>query len=346
MNTAPVDLSIILVTYRTREVVRDCLRSLFHAGGLDGVPTAEVILVDNASDDGTAEMVQREFPQVRLIESAENLGFARANNRGIAESRGRLVLLLNPDTLVPRGELAKCIAFLDGCDAKSAAMTCRVESVDGTLQRDCSRRLITPFSECCRALLLDRIAPGSDWLNRETMPRWDRSDARPVECLLGAFMLMRRDALEQIGGLDERFFLMYEEVDWCRRARDAGRTLWFWPGASITHLGGESWKQDPVATFAVTHVSAMQYFEKHHPHAKGIVRLVSRAAMELKIGLLRLSLLRRAGDPLSLRRLEMARAARYALKTGSLVPAARPGSSSSGSDGTGSSAVSVGAAAQ
>lgn len=318
-NTPSPDLSIILVTYRTRDVVRDCLRSLYAGGGLRAVTAAEVILVDNASGDGTVEMVRREFPQVRCIESGGNLGFARANNLGIKEARGRLVLLLNPDTLVPDGVLQKCVSFLDGCDTKAAAMTCRVESADGTLQRDCSRRLVTPWSECCRALLLDRLFPRSDLFNREPMVRWDRRDARAVECLLGAFMLIRRDALEQIGALDERFFLMYEEVDWCRRAREAGRTLWFWPGASITHLGGESWKQDRVTTFAASHVSAMQYFEKHHPNALGTVRFVSRVGMEIKIGILRLNLLRRRGDEFSLSRLQMARAARRALKTGAVT---------------------------
>lgn len=318
--TPEIDLSVIIVSFRTRAQVRDCLNSLFAGGGLRGL-CAEVIVVDNASGDGTTETIRAEFPAVRLIESAENLGFARANNRGIAEASGRAVLLLNPDTLVPEGVLQRCVAFLDSRDAATAAMTCRVESPDGTLQRDCSRRLITPWSECCRALLLDRVFPRSDLFNREPMVRWDRSDARPVECLIGAFMLIRRAALDTIGGLDERFFLMYEDVDWCRRAADAGKTLYFWPGAHIVHLGGESWKQDRVATFANTHVSAITYFAKHHPRAVGPVRLVSRIGMEVKIALLRLSLLRRSstGAAETRERLEMARAARRALKTGALL---------------------------
>jgi hypothetical protein len=319
-NAGAPDLSIVVVTHRTATDVRNCLVSLLHDGGMDGLDAhSEVIVIDNASGDGTAEMIRAEFPSVRLIANAENVGYSRGNNQGIEAATGRNVLLLNPDTIVPRGELAKCVEFLDGQDPKVAAMSCRVESTDGSLQWTCSRRLITPWSECCRALLLDRAFKNSDLFNPEPQVHWDRSDTRPVECLLGAFMLIRRTALEKLGGLDERFFLMYEDVDWCRRARDAGYTLLFWPGARITHIGGGFWKQEPVVVFANAHLSGMTYFRKHHPRAVGLVRAVSRAGMEVKIALLRLNLLRRPGDAYTLKHLEMARAARQTLKTGGAI---------------------------
>jgi GT2 family glycosyltransferase len=296
-------------------MVRDCLNTLVNDGGLEGLD-AEVILVDNASGDGTAEMARAEFPTVHLIANAENVGFSRGNNQGIEASSARHILLLNPDTLIPRGALKQCVDFLDAQDASVAAMSCRVESTDGSIQWTCSRRLITPWSECCRALLLDRAFAKIDLFNREPDVRWDRSDTREVECLLGAFMLIRRTVLEKLGGLDERFFLMYEDVDWCKRARDAGYRILFWPGARITHIGGSFWKQEPVVTFANSHVSAMEYFRKHHSASVGTVHLVSRLGMALKIGLLRLNLLRKPGDEYTVKHLAMARAARETLRTG------------------------------
>jgi GT2 family glycosyltransferase len=155
-----------------------------------------------------------------------------------------------------------------------------------------------------------------DAFNPEPIVGWDRADERPVECLLGAFMLIRRAALERVGGLDERFFLMYEDADWCKRAGDAGYTLLFWPGARIVHLGGASWKQLPVVTFANSHVSALDYFAKHHPRAVGTVRVLSRAGMALKIALLRAKLAVRPGDGYAAKHLEMARAAAEVLRTG------------------------------
>jgi len=317
-GTVP-DLSIVIVSYRVRDVLRGCLRSLFVDGGVRGLGDVEVVVVDNASGDGTVQMMRAEFPGVRLFALNENRGFSAGNNVGLAAATGRHVLLLNPDTVVPDGALAACVTYLDAQPENVGAMTCRVESEDGSLQWECSRRLITPWSECCRALLLDRALKRIDMFNREPVVGWDRADAREVECLLGAFMLIRRRALEAVGDLDERFFLMYEDVDWCRRLRDAGFRSVFWPGARITHLGGQSWRQDPIATYANTHASAVLYFEKHHPRAVGAVRLVSRLGMEMKILLLRLNLLRRPGDAYTVKHLEMARAARRSLQTGEFL---------------------------
>lgn len=314
--TPSLDLSVVIVTYRSRHEIGDCLRSLF-GGGLNELQ-AEVIVVDNASSDGTADYVCAEFPAVGLFAENENGGFSRANNIGIQASSGRHVLLLNPDTIIGPNVLRRCVDYLDAQPASVAAMTCRVEGTDGKLQTTCSRRLITPWSEGCRALLLDRVFSRSDLFNREAEPRWNRENERDVECLLGAFMLIRRDALEKIGGLDEQFFLMYEDVDWCKRAGNAGFVLKFWPGERISHLGGQSWKYEKVATYANSHVSALQYFRKHHPRAvKGVYR-VSLLGMALKVGLLRLNLLRKPGDTYTREHLDMARAATASLRAGHL----------------------------
>lgn len=314
MHAAP-DLSLVIVTYRCREQARDCLRTLLREGGLDGL-RAEIIVVDNASGDGTPEMIGIDFPEVRLIASETNLGFSGGNNRGIAAATGRQILLLNPDTLLPPGELKKCVDFLDDQPESVGAMSCRVESPDGSLQLTCSRRLITPWSETCRALLLDRLFSQVDFFNPEPELRWDRQETRDVECLLGAFMLIRRSVLESVGPLDERFFLMYEDVDWCKRCRDAGFRLVFWPDARITHLGGQSWKQEPVLTYTNSHISAMQFFEKHYPKSLPAVHRVTVVGMALKIALLRLNLLRKPGDEYTEKHLAMAQSAMIALRGG------------------------------
>ena len=316
---SPPDLAIILVTHRTPQDIRHCLTSLLHDGGLDGIPAAEIIVADNASQDGTVEMIRAEFPTVRVIANDENRGYSHGNNQGIAVSTARNILLLNPDTIVPRGELAKCVDFLDNQNEKTAAMSCRVESTDGSLQWTCSRRLVTPWSECCRALLLDRLFKNSDLFNPDPLVHWDRKETRSVECLLGAFMLIRRSALEKIGGLSEDYFLMYEDVDWCKRAGDAGYRLLFWPEAHITHLGGGSWKQEPVVVFGNAHLSTIAYFQKHYPRSVNTVRRVSIVGMAFKIALLRVNLLRRPGDTYTIKHLEMAQAALKTLRTGTVL---------------------------
>jgi len=132
-------------------------------------------------------------------------------------------------------------------------------------------------------------------------------------------MLMRRGAIERLGGLDERFFLMYEDVDWCKRAQDEGYTVMFWPGASIVHIGGSFWKQEPVVTFANSHVSGMTYFKKHHPRSLGLVHAASKTGMRLKVALLKLKLAVRPGDEYALKHLEMANAAAEVLRTGKAI---------------------------
>jgi len=251
-----------------------------------------------------------------VIASTENLGFAAGNNLGLARARGRSVLLLNPDTLVPEGALRASLDFLDARPAATGAMTCRVESSDGSLQWHCARRLITPWILFCRVTLLERAFSRSDLFNREPFVRWDKSDARPVPAALGAFLLIRREALERVGGLDERYFLMYEDVDWCRRLGAAGYELWYWPGARIVHLGGGSWKQDPVTTYADGYISGIQYMQKHHPRSVPWLRAALLLGVEWMVLLLRLALLLRPGSAYARTRLEMARAARRTLRTG------------------------------
>ena len=307
MPSSPPDVSIVIVSYRVCAVLTDCLRSLF-GGGLDGI-SAEVIVVDNASGDGTAERVRADFPQVRVLALPTNRGFSGGNNVGLSEATGRTLLLLNPDTLVPPGAIGECVRYLDAQLADVGAMGCRVVGTDGHVQWECARRAVTPRDEIARAFLLDRVFPGSVFFNREKIPGWNRDTERDVESLLGAFMLIRREAYEKIGGLDERFFLMYEDTDYCTRLHNAGYRIRYYPGATITHLGGSSWKQEKVATYSNSHIAALQYMEKHFPRDATWVRWAHRLGMRFKAALLRVALLRRPRDPELLERLQMVNAA-------------------------------------
>lgn len=311
-----VDLSLVIVTHRTRDQVQDCLRSLYAEGGLDGLSEPQVIVVDNASPDGTPEMIRSEFPRAQLIASPENVGFARGNNLGIDAAVGRNVLLLNPDTVVPEGALARCLQWLEAQPSTVGAMTCRVHLRDGSLQPECTRRLPSLWTETCRAFLLDRLFPHSDRFNPEYLPRWDKSDARPVPNILGAFMLIRRPVMEIVGGMDPEFFLMYEDTDLCKRISDAGYSVWYWPGAHILHLKGQFTRQEPIITFANAQLSVLLYFRKHHPRRVRLLRAIMRLGMELKIALLALNALRKPRDEYTRGHLAMARAARNTLRTG------------------------------
>ncbi len=231
------DLSIVIVNWNTREMLRDCLRSVYAT--LGDLP-AEVWVVDNASQDGSQEMVEDAFPQALLIRNRDNRGFAAANNQALAQARGRHLLLLNSDTIVHGSVLRDSVAWLDAHE-DVGVMGCRVLNADGTLQITCSR-----FPTLLNLMLLTTglwKMPGPAFFDRYQMTRWDRRDEREVDVVSGCYMLVRAEAMARVGLLDEDFFFYGEETDWCRRFQDAGWRLMFAPVGEITHLGGGSVKK-------------------------------------------------------------------------------------------------------
>ncbi|MGC4043800.1 MAG: glycosyltransferase family 2 protein [Armatimonas sp.] len=295
-------LSIIIVTYRCKDEALGCLHTLYAEGGLDGLD-AEVFVVDNASGDGVIAAIQEQYPQVIAQDLPGNVGFSAGNNVALKQATGRNILFLNPDTLIPHGALKQCVDFLESQPDSVGGMTCRVVTATGETQWECARRLTTPWTECVRALW--PFSPP------EALPPATLERTGPVPCLLGAFMLFRSSTLEKIGGFDERFFLMYEDIDLCQRAKDAGFSLVYWPEMRITHLGGSSWKKEKVETYVNSHASALKYIQKHFPHSAWWVRAIVRLGMELRILALRL----RRRSEWSAEHLAMAQAAREALKS-------------------------------
>lgn len=229
-----MDLSIIIINWNTLDLLRACLQSVY-----DHPPKAryEVIVVDNASQDGSPGMVQREFPQVWLLSNTENRGFAAANNQAICCARGEQILLLNSDTLVHGHVLQRSLDYMNENRA-TGAMGCRVLNADGSLQHSTSQ-FPSLLNLTLQTLGLDRVR-SVPFFRRYRMLDWDRQSERAVDTVSGCFMMVRRDCIHEIGLLDEDFFFFGEETDWCRRMREAGWRVVFAPVGEVTHFGGGS----------------------------------------------------------------------------------------------------------
>ena len=254
-----MDVSIIIVNWNTKGLLRDCLSSVCeNAGEID----YEIIVIDNASTDGSAEMVKNDFKQVILIENSENRGFAAANNQGMVIAKGRYVLLLNSDTVVLDDAIAKTACFADE-NPQAAVIGCRVLNPDRTLQRTCFM-----FPSVLNMLLsstyLYKLFPKSRFFGREQMTWWDRNDVRPVDVVTGCYMLVRREAIEQVGMMDEQFFMYCEETDWCYRFREKGWMVMFAPVGQIIHFGGQSTAQKPVAMIVQLRLSIIKFIKKRY----------------------------------------------------------------------------------
>ena len=261
-----MDVSIIIVNWNTKGLLRDCLASVYEkAGDID----YEVIVVDNASVDGSAEMVRKDFRQVILIENRENRGFAAANNQAMAVAKGKYVLLLNSDTVVLENAVASTVCFADA-NPKVGVVGCRVLNPDGTLQRTCFM-----FPSILNILLsstyLYKFFPKSKFFGREQMTWWDRNDVRQVDVVTGCFMLVRREAIDQVGMMDERFFMYGEETDWCYRFAQKGWKVMFAPDGRIIHFGGQSASQKPVAMIVQLRLSILKFIRKHNGWLSHIV---------------------------------------------------------------------------
>lgn len=228
-----MDLSIIIVSWNTRGMLQDCLASTY--SGLADLE-AEVFVVDNGSRDGSARMVADMFPSAHLIRNSENRGFAAANNQALLLATGRHILLLNSDTVVHGSVLKASVDWLDS-HPDVGVMGCRVLNSDGSLQTTGSR-FPTLLNLLLQATGLSRL-PGS-FFDRYRMQRWDRRDERDIEVVSGCYMMVRREALQEVGLLDEAFFFYGEETDWCLRFKKKGWRLVFAPVGEITHHGGGS----------------------------------------------------------------------------------------------------------
>lgn len=257
-------LSILIVNWNTRDDLLACLGSL--RGAAIGVPH-EVIVVDNASGDGSADAVAAGFPEVRLLRAPRNLGFAGGNNLALAEARGELLLLLNPDTLVGAGQLERLVAHLDA-EPRVGIVAPRLVYGDGAFQISA-----TPFVEPADVYWEHARFP------RALHPRAQREPRRlypfgeapmAVDTVMGAALLIRRAVVDAIGPLDEGYFMYGEEMDWCRRARGAGWEVHWLPTAEVTHLGGRAAARVPYEMLAHRFASTFRFLRIHQGAAASL----------------------------------------------------------------------------
>lgn len=251
-----VSLSVVIVNWNTRPLLAACLQSV-QAAALHVDGGVEVIVVDNASADGSAAALSGEYPWVHLIANTWNRGFAAANNQGIEVSTGRYLLLLNPDTEVSEDALALMIDFMDA-NPKVGGTGPLLTGEDGRLQQS-STPLPTLAGEFWRLFHLESLAPVTSY----PLEKWRNGGPRRVETVQGACFMIRHDVVRQIGALDERFFIYTEEVDFCRRMRDAGWELYWLPGVTVLHYGGQSTRQVARRMFLELYRSKIVYFRKH-----------------------------------------------------------------------------------
>lgn len=252
-------ISVIIISWNARDYLRDCLVSLRET---KNPLVREVIVVDNASRDGSPEMVAVHFPEVTLIRSNENLGFARANNLAIKQASGDLLALINSDVVVHSACLEQLAGFLDS-HREVGLVGPRITGGDGLLQRSC-RRLPSVWNLTCSVLALDRMFPRNPLFSGFEFRHWDYDRLGEVEVLSGCFWVARKTAVEQVGGLDERFFFYAEDIDWCKRFRDAGWKIMFVPQATATHFGGGSSSNAPLRYSIEMLRANLIYWRKHH----------------------------------------------------------------------------------
>jgi GT2 family glycosyltransferase len=262
-----VDASVVIVSFNTRELLRECIQTLERgAGGVE----FETIVIDNASQDGSAEMVAAEFPTVRLVRSATNLGFAAANNRGFGLARGRYIVLLNSDAFLHPGALKRAVEHMKA-NPEVGLGGGLLLGRDGSWQPS-ARMFPSPVNEFLTLTGLSAHYRSSRLFGRVDRTWADPLEAGPADWVPGAFAVIRRQLLQQLGNLDERFFLYFDDVDLCRRVKAAGYSVWYWPDVVVTHIGGESGKALRHLTLSSSGAqltlwrmrSQLLYYRKYH----------------------------------------------------------------------------------
>jgi len=253
-------LSIVIVSWNTKELLSVCLESIYREVE---AKDSEVFVVDNASQDGSGEFLRRRYPQVQLIENQVNVGFARANNQALQICSGQFIMMLNPDTKIIPGSFKELTGFLAG-HSEAGAVGPRVTNPDGSLQFSCS-----PAPTLMREVFRLVHLPGVRADGYYPMDRWDLNSPRKVEALLGACILLRKEALDQVGLLDEEYFIYTEEVDLCKRLSTSGWGVYWVPTAQIIHYGGQSTQQVAQEMFLRLYESKLIYFRKHQGKMAG-----------------------------------------------------------------------------
>ena len=263
------DVSVVIVSWNVCALLRSCLHALLASDGGDDL---EIIVVDGGSADGSTAMVREEFPSVQLLAQTENVGFPRGNNIGLAAAQGRYLFLLNPDTVVQPDTVATLLAYMDA-HAEVGVAGAQLRFPDGRVQSS-RRRFPTFWTGVFESTWLEPLAP------RGLIARYRLADipddaVAAVDWLMGACLFVRREVVATVGGMDEAYFMYSEELDWCRRIRDAGWQVHYVPTTFIIHYEGKSSEQAVTARHVNFQRAKLRYFRKFHgAGVAGLLRAV------------------------------------------------------------------------
>ncbi|MFA6540353.1 MAG: glycosyltransferase [Bacteroidota bacterium] len=255
-----MDVSVIIVNYNVRDFLNNALISITKS--LEGLEW-EIFVVDNASDDGSVELLSKNFPSVKIINNPVNVGFAKANNEALAQATGKYFLLINPDTLVQEGTISTLIRFFER-QADAGMVGCKILNPDGSFQLPCRRSFPTPWTAFTKTFGLSTLFPASKVFARYNLTYLDPDDTYAVDAISGSFMMVRKDVYEKIGGLDESFFMYGEDLDWCYRVKQGGWKVFYVPSTSIIHYKGESTRRSDIDELKVFYNAMRLFVKKHH----------------------------------------------------------------------------------
>lgn len=269
-----MDLSIIIVNYNVKEFLQNLIQSIYAAVSK---LSYEIIIIDNASNDGSEEFIKEKFPEVTIISNKENLGFSKANNIGLKIAKGKYLLLINPDTLVREDTFSKMIEFFEK-NPEAGMAGCKILNPDGTLQLACRRSFPGPWTSFTKVTGLANLFPNSKLFARYNLTYLDENQTYEVDAISGSFMMITRETYELVGGLDETFFMYGEDLDWCYRVQKAGKKVFYVHSTQIIHYKGESTKRSNLDETKVFY-NAMHLFVKKHLASSLLVEFILRTAI-------------------------------------------------------------------
>lgn len=262
-----LEISIIIVNFKTYKKTKNTIESIL---GKEHGFEYEIILIDNNSNDNSIGFLENDFEKeikrgvVKIMKNDKNLGFSKANNQGIRIAQGKYILLLNSDTIVVDDVIEKSVKYMAG-DSNIGVLSCRVELEDGKLDRPCKRGFPTPQASLYYMLKLDKFFPGSKRFGQYNLTYLSEWDANEVDCVVGAFMLIPRKVIDEVGMLDEDFFMYGEDIDWCYRIKNAGYKVVYNPNlGKIIHYKGASGKKRRFPTIYEFHRAMYLFYKKHY----------------------------------------------------------------------------------
>lgn len=256
-----MDLSVIIVSYNTADLTINTIKSVFET---THDIQYEIIVVDNDSKDDSVKLIREEFgDKVNLIVNNDNLGFSKANNIAIKESKGDYILILNSDTIVHKNTINRSLDYIKKY-SEIGALGCKIVLRDGNLDKACKRGFPTPWNSFCYALKLDKLFPENKKFGGYNLTYLSEDEINEVDCLMGAYMILRREVIDKVGLLDEDFFMYGEDIDWCYRIKENQWKIVYYPEVSITHYKKASFAKKRTKTIIEFYKSMFIFYNKHY----------------------------------------------------------------------------------